>query len=80
MTLEQYRAWRDREMWSNEYNALRKRIMLGETLAEFETGQMKELEQKLEAGGGLPPVSKSMLDAVEKAKKSAAKASGEPAA
>lgn len=77
MTLEQYRAWRDREMWTNEYNALRKRMMLGEALAEGEVAIMQELEQKLEAGGGVPPVSKSMLDAVEKAKKAT---TGEPAA
>jgi len=69
MTLEAYRAWRDREMWTNEYNALRKRIMLGETLPENEVGLMHDLEQKLEAGGGVPAVSKSMIDAVEKAKK-----------
>jgi hypothetical protein len=69
MTLEQYRAWRDREMWANEFNALRKREMLGETLNDTEKAQMADLVQKLEAGGGVPPVSKSMLDAVEKAKK-----------
>jgi hypothetical protein len=71
MTLEEYRAWRDREMWTNEYNALRKRVMLGETLAESEVTQMMELEKKLEVGGGVPPPSKSMMDAVEKAKKAA---------
>lgn len=84
MTLEAYRAWRDREMWTNEYNAFRKRIMLGETLPQNEAGLMHELEQKLEAGGGVPPVSKSMIDAVEKAKKKAeggaAPADGQPAA
>lgn len=73
MSLEEYRAWRDREMWMNEYNALRKRQMLGETLNETETAQLQELEKKLEATGGVPPPSKSMLDAVEKAKKAAAK-------
>lgn len=72
MTLEQYRAWRDREMWMNEYNALKKREMLGETLPEAEKSQMNELTVKLEATGGVPPPSKSMLDAVEKAKKKAA--------
>jgi hypothetical protein len=69
MTLEEYRAWRDREMWTNEFNMLRKRTMLGETLNDAENAQMKELEKKLEAGGGVPAPSKSMLDAVEKAKK-----------
>jgi hypothetical protein len=69
MTLEQYRQWRDREMWMNEYNALKKREMLGETLNESEKSQMEELAKKLEATGGVPAPSKSMLDAVEKAKK-----------
>jgi hypothetical protein len=72
MTLEQYRAWRDREMWMNEYNALKKREMLGETLNETELSQKEELTKKLEATGGVPEPSKSMLDAVEKAKKKAA--------
>lgn len=71
MTLEQYRAWRDREMWMNEYNALKKREMLGETLPEVEKNQMNDLVKKLEATGGVPAPSKSMLDAVEKAKKKA---------
>lgn len=72
MSLQEYRSWRDREMWINEFNALRKRTMLGETLAPTETTQMTDLEQKLVASGGVPPPSKSMLDAVEKAKKAAA--------
>jgi hypothetical protein len=72
MSLTEYRAWRDREMWANEFNALRKREMLGETLPEADKAMMNDLEKKLEAGGGVPPVSKSMLDAVEKAKKKAA--------
>lgn len=71
MTLEQYRAWRDREMWMNEYNALKKREMLGEALPENEKRVMNELVTKLEATGGVPEPSKSMLDAVEKAKKKA---------
>src|SRR5690606_21943613 len=74
MTLEQYRAWRDREMWTNEYNALRKRVMLGEPLDAAEQSHMSDLERKLEASGGVPPPSKSMFDAVEKAKKAAEKA------
>jgi hypothetical protein len=72
MTLEEYRAWRDREMWTNEFNSLRKRQMLGEAMTDAESAQMKALESKLEAGGGVPPPSKSMLDAVEKAKKGSA--------
>ncbi len=69
MKLDEYRAWRDREMWTNEYNSLRKRVMLNETLSELEAKQMSDLEQKLEKSGGVPPPSKGMLDAVEKAKK-----------
>ncbi|MDN4638555.1 hypothetical protein QCD73_18785, partial [Bacillus sp. PsM16] len=65
------RAWRDREMWMNEYNALKKREMLGEALPENEKRVMNELVTKLEATGGVPEPSKSMLDAVEKAKKKA---------
>jgi len=75
MTLEQYRAWRDREMWMNEYNALKKREMLGEMLPEVDKMQMTTLVTKLEAAGGVPEPSKSMLDAVEKAKKKAETAS-----
>lgn len=69
MSLVDYRKWRDREMWMNEYNALRKRVMLGETLAAAEQATMGELEKKLEVSGGIPPPSKSMIDAVEKAKR-----------
>ncbi len=69
MSLKDYRAWRDREMWLNEYNALRKREMLGEPLSDDERKQMQELAAKLEQSGGIPPPSKSMLDAVEKGKK-----------
>jgi len=69
MKLDEYRIWRDREMWTNEFNALRKRVMLGETLAAEEQTQLSALEQKLAASGGVPPPSKGMLDAVEKAKK-----------
>jgi len=63
MTLEQYRAWRDRELWTNEYNALRKKKMLGEDLLELDKVKMADLEKKLEASGGIPPPSKTMLQA-----------------
>lgn len=66
MTLEQYRAWRDREMWMNSFNALRKKEFLGEALTEFEKAEMATLIPKLEATGGLPPPSKGMLDAKAK--------------
>lgn len=66
MTLEQYRAWRDREMWLNEFNAIRKKEMLGEELSELDKQQYPELHKKLEATGGIPPPSKTLLDAVAK--------------
>jgi hypothetical protein len=68
MTLEQYRAWRDREMWCNEFNALRKKSLLGETMTELEKAQMKGLEEKLSASGGIPPLSKGLQDLLEKKK------------
>jgi hypothetical protein len=71
MTLEEYRSWRDKEMWTNDFNALRKRSMLGETLSAEETKKMKDLEKKLEASGGVPPPSKTLLQEVEKKKKAA---------
>jgi hypothetical protein len=69
MTIEQYRAWRDREMWLNDYNMYRKKQFLGEALSEFELATMKELEPKLEATGGIPPPSKTLMSAKEKAEK-----------
>ena len=65
MTLEQYRAWRDREMWVNAFNALRKKEFLGNTLTMEEQQQMKELRSKLEQSGGVPPPSKTMQQAKE---------------
>lgn len=67
MSLADYRVWRDREMWTNEYNAVRKKQFLGEPVTPEEEKQMAELGAKLEASGGIPPPSKGMLDA--KAKK-----------
>lgn len=66
MTLEEYRAWRDRELWLNTYNAIRKKQFLGETLTPDETQQMADLAPKLEATGGIPPVSKTLLDEAKK--------------
>ncbi len=66
MTLEQYRAWRDRELWANIYNAIRKKQYLGETLTDDEKKQMADLAPKLEATGGIPPVSKTLLDEAKK--------------
>ena len=65
MTLEQYRAWRDREMWLNVFNAFRKKEVLGEKLTVEEQRQMKELQGKLEQSGGIPPPSKTMQQAKE---------------
>lgn len=69
MTLEEYRRWRDREMWVNDYNMLRKKKMKGDPMGEDDIGKMDDLLKKLEATGGVPPPSKSMLAEVEKAKK-----------
>lgn len=66
MSLEEYRKWRDRELWTNTFNALRKRALLGEALTPEEQAQMKELEGKLKASGGVPPTSKTLLDAQRK--------------
>ena len=63
MTLEQYRKWRDREMWVNAFNVLRKKEFLGNTLTMEEQQQMKELQGKLEQSGGVPPPSKTMQQA-----------------
>ncbi|PIP65332.1 hypothetical protein COU77_02910 [Candidatus Peregrinibacteria bacterium CG10_big_fil_rev_8_21_14_0_10_49_16] len=65
MSLEDYRKWRDQEMWKNEFNALRKKEFLGEALTDDERQQMKDLEEKLKKTCGVPPPSKSMLQAKE---------------
>jgi hypothetical protein len=65
MPLEQYRAWRDREMWTNDFNAFRKKALTAELSADEQT-KMKDLEQKLEKTGGVPPPSKAMLEAMKK--------------
>jgi len=66
MSLEDYRAWRDRELWLNLYNSIRKKQFLGETLTDDEQKQMAELAPKLEATGGIPTVSKTLLDEAKK--------------
>ncbi len=57
MKLDEYRKWRDREMWTNELNALKKKMNQGESLSVEEKARMQELEQKLQAVGGptVPP-------------------------
>ncbi len=62
MTLEEYRTWRDREMWTNDFNALRKKQILGESLSSDEQKKLKELEKKLAESGGVPPLSKALLE------------------
>ncbi|MDD4319386.1 MAG: type IV secretion system DNA-binding domain-containing protein [Candidatus Peribacteraceae bacterium] len=71
MTLEQYRAWRDRELCVNEFNALRKKEFLGETLTVSEKESMERFRRQLEATGGVPPPSKTLLQAKEAAVKKA---------
>ncbi len=66
MSLEDYRKWRDREMWLNDFNALRKKQFMGETLTKDDDTKMKDLEKKLAASGGVPPPSKTMIAAKEK--------------
>ena len=72
MSLDEYRKWRDREMWVNDFNALRKKKMKGEELAEPEIKKMDELMKKLVDSGGVPPPSKTMLLEQEKLAKKAA--------
>jgi len=62
MSLKEYRAWRDREMWTNEYNSLRKKQILGEAFASEEEKLWKELEKKLEMSGGVPALSKALQE------------------
>ncbi|HLD63769.1 MAG TPA: DUF87 domain-containing protein, partial [Candidatus Peribacteraceae bacterium] len=70
MTLEAYRQWRDREMSLNDFNALRKRKMIGEGLSAEEVGKMEGLEKQLLATGGVPEPSKTLLMEIEKKQKS----------
>ena len=66
MTLEQYRAWRDREMWTNDFNVLRKKEILGEALTEAEQKSYEDLKKHLEKSGGVPPLSKAMQELKER--------------
>ena len=52
MKLAEYRLWRDREMWTNELNALKKKQNLGEELSADELKRTEELSAKLSAVGG----------------------------
>jgi hypothetical protein len=66
MPLAQYRQWRDRELMTNEFNALRKRQFQGEALAQEDVQKMQDLEKKLLETGGVPPPSKTLLASKEK--------------
>lgn len=66
MSVEQYRKWRDREMWTNDFNALRKKVFGGESLTPEEQARMADLEKRLEQSGGVPLPSKAFLELKEK--------------
>lgn len=66
MSLAEYRAWRDREMWLNDFNMLRKQHLLEQNLTEDQQKEMAALEKKLEASGGVPEVSKTLQAELEK--------------
>ncbi|MFH0851304.1 MAG: hypothetical protein V1876_00975 [Candidatus Peregrinibacteria bacterium] len=62
MSLKEYRAWRDREMWTNEFNSLRKRQISGETFSADEQQLFQDLLKKLETSGGVPSLSKALQE------------------
>jgi len=68
MSLDEYKKWRDREMWMNDFNALRKRKLLGEELSKDEETQVKDLEKKLKDSGGVPEISKGLQEQIDKKK------------
>ncbi len=69
MKLDEYRAWRDREMWVNDFNMIRKKEFMGEALSEEEVKSRAELEKKLQDSGGVPEPSKTMIAMKEKREK-----------
>ncbi len=75
MSLSEYRAWRDREMWTNDFNMIRKKEFMGEALNDDEQKTKADLEKKLEASGGIPPPSKAMIELQEKREGKSAKSS-----
>lgn len=77
MSLDEYRKWRDREMWVNDYNALRKKQFKGEALSVVEQVKMTDLGKKLESSGGIPPPSKTMQAMLEKKEGAAGAKAGE---
>ncbi len=68
MSLPEYRTWRDREMWLNDFNMLRKQHLLEGDLSDVQQTEMAALEAKLVASGGVPEVSKTLLQEMEKRK------------
>ncbi|MDD5041215.1 MAG: DUF87 domain-containing protein [Candidatus Peribacteraceae bacterium] len=68
MSLKDYRAWRDREMWTNEFNSLRKKQILGEAFTPDEQKIYQDIEKKLEASGGVPALSKALQELKERRK------------
>ena len=66
MKLNEYRAWRDREMWMNDFNMLRKRSLLDQDLSDQEKKDMQDLEKKLQATGGVPEISKGLQQELDK--------------
>jgi len=66
MKLDEYRQWRDREMWVNDFNMIRKKDFMGEALSDDEKKEMAELEKKLKESGGVPEPSKTLLAMKEK--------------
>jgi len=55
MKLDEYRKWRDREMWVNTYKPIKKKQMLQEPVTDPEHKEITDLPPKLEATGGTPP-------------------------
>ena len=51
-------------MWTNDFNALRKKVLTAPLSAE-EDAKMKDLEQKLIKSGGVPPPSKAMQEVMK---------------
>ena len=68
MKIEEYRAWRDREMWLNDFNMLRKQDLLEANLDDAQKKEMAELTKKLETSGGVPEISKTLQAEIDKKK------------
>jgi hypothetical protein len=66
MKIGEYRAWRDREMWLNDFNMIRKQDLLEGNLSDAQKKEMAELEKKLAGSGGVPEISKTLLAEMEK--------------